>query len=157
VQSTIKEKGELACMVYTFHALSDVRALPNDERCQSVMQDVNDSGKHEKVLVNKMEFSYDIRSADQKISPLLRNSGFYCYATRPYSGSVEYSPHYVKSACLYTSVWSRTCNCQCGEECKLCSRLLLSLTANLEILGNKLFISVDVREIIYHLIPNATP
>lgn len=53
-------------MLCTFRALSDRMAPPNDARCQSVMQDVNGSRKHEKLLINKMEFSCDTRSTDLK-------------------------------------------------------------------------------------------
>jgi len=65
-------KGELTFMVRTSGALLD-RSPPNDARCQSVMQDVNDSMKKKKLHLNKIEFSYGILSAYQTMSPLLCN------------------------------------------------------------------------------------
>lgn len=92
-------KGELAFMVSTSDAQLDRRSPPNDARYQSVMQDVNDSRKRDKLLHNKIEFSYDIISVDQAMSPLLCN------------------PQIVLSCrlgCIHQDT-SRTCNCQCGE------------------------------------------
>ena len=58
-------KGELALMVSTSDALLDRRSPPNDARYQSIVQAVNDSGKQDRLLLNKTEFSYDILSVDQ--------------------------------------------------------------------------------------------
>jgi hypothetical protein len=61
-------KVELAFLVRTSGALLDRRSPPNDTRCQSVVQDINDSRKQKKLLLNKIEFSYDIFSADETMS-----------------------------------------------------------------------------------------